>query len=183
MKKVLIITSSLRPHSNSDTLAAAFAQGAQDAGLAVETISLKGKKIQFCTACYACKTTGSCVAADDAPAIIRKMQQADIIAFAGPIYFYEMSGQLKTLLDRTVSIYNAEYRFRDIYTLFTAAEEDSDTDARAFDGICGWVECFERARMAGRIFVGGVYEKDDILEHPVLKSAYRTGMSLAEYSI
>ncbi|MBR1979127.1 MAG: NAD(P)H-dependent oxidoreductase [Akkermansia sp.] len=59
MKHVLIISSSLRAHSNSDALAAAFAEGAKAAGHAVETISLKGKEIRFCTACYACQKQGA----------------------------------------------------------------------------------------------------------------------------
>ena len=51
-KRVLILTASLRPHSNSDLLAASFARGAQDAGHTVETISLKGKHIAFCRAAW-----------------------------------------------------------------------------------------------------------------------------------
>ena len=51
MKKVLIITTSLRHGSNSDALAEAFARGAAEAGNQVETISLKGKDIRFCKGC------------------------------------------------------------------------------------------------------------------------------------
>lgn len=175
MKNVLIISTSLRAHSNSDALAAAFAEGAKSAGHAVETISLKGKEIRFCTACYACRKTGRCVAPDDAPAIISKIQAADVVAFATPIYFYEMSGQLKTLLDRTVSIYSAPYKFRDIYLLATAAEDEAATPERAFNGLGGWVECFEQARVAGQVFAGGVYEQNTIAGHPALEAARHMG--------
>lgn len=171
MKNVLIISSSLRAHSNSDALAAAFAEGAQSAGHAVETIALKGKKIHFCTACYACQKVGHCVASDDAAAIISKIQAADIVVFATPIYFYEMSGQLKTLLDRTVSIYGKPCRFREVYLLATAAEDEPETAARAFSGLRGWVECFEQARVAGQVFAGGVYEQHAITGHPALQMA------------
>ncbi len=175
MKHVLIISSSLRAHSNSDALAAAFAEGAKAAGHAVETISLKGKEIRFCTACYACKKTGLCVAPDDAPAIISKIQAADVVVFATPIYFYEMSGQLKTLLDRTVSIYSEPCKFRDIYLLATAAEEEAETPERAFNGLRGWVDCFEQARVAGQVFAGGVYEQNTIAGHPALETARHMG--------
>lgn len=178
MKHVLIISSSLRAHSNSDALAAAFAEGAAAAGHAVETISLKGKEIRFCTACYACQKTGRCVASDDAPAIISKIQSADVVAFATPIYFYEMSGQLKTLLDRTVSIYSEPYKFRDIYLLATAAEEEAETPERAFNGLRGWVDCFEHARVAGQVFAGGVYEQHSIAGHTALETARRMGSQL-----
>ena len=102
MKKILVISSSLRRNSNSDALAEAFAKGAAEAGNEVETITLKGKELHFCTGCLACQKTQRCVIADDAPAIVDKMYAADVIAFATPIYYYEMSGQLKTLLDRAV---------------------------------------------------------------------------------
>ena len=85
MKNVLIISSSLRPRSNSDALAEAFARGAAEAGNQVETISLKGKELHFCRGCLACQQTQKCVIADDAPAIVQKMYEADAIAFATPL--------------------------------------------------------------------------------------------------
>ncbi|MBR1979128.1 MAG: flavodoxin family protein [Akkermansia sp.] len=115
------------------------------------------------------------MAPDDAPVIISKIQAADVVAFATPIYFYEMSGQLKTLLDRTVSIYSAPYKFRDIYLLATAAEDEAPTPNRAFQGLGGWVECFEQARVAGQVFAGGVYEQNTIVGHPALEAARQMG--------
>ncbi len=69
MKNVLIITASLRPNSNSAALAAAFADGAEAAGNAVETVSLKGKTIGFCIGCLSCQKTQTCVIRDDAVAL------------------------------------------------------------------------------------------------------------------
>lgn len=54
MKKVLILSSSLRKGSNSETLAQEFAKGAAEAGNKVEFESLRGKKIGFCMGCLAC---------------------------------------------------------------------------------------------------------------------------------
>ena len=56
MKKILVISSSLRRNSNSEALAEAFAKGAAEAGNEVETITLKGKELHFCTGCLACQT-------------------------------------------------------------------------------------------------------------------------------
>ena len=63
MKKILIISSSLRRNSNSDALAEAFAKGAAEAGNEVETITLKGKELHFCTGCLTCQKTQRCVIA------------------------------------------------------------------------------------------------------------------------
>ena len=96
MKKVLVLSSSLRKGSNSETLAQEFAKGAAEAGNKVEFESLRGKKIGFCMGCLACQKKGKCVIKDDANAITKKMESADVIVFATPIYYYEMSGQPKT---------------------------------------------------------------------------------------
>ena len=131
MKKVLIITSSLRQRSNSDALAEAFARGAADAGHEVETVTLKGKELHFCRGCLACQQTQKCAIADDAPAIVQKMYEADAIAFATPIYYYELSGQLKTLLDRSNPLFTTDYHFRDIYLLTSAAEDEAYAGCKA----------------------------------------------------
>ena len=60
-KKVLIISSSPRKDGNSETLAAAFAKGAQAAGHQVETIYLREKQVGFCKGCFACLKLGHCV--------------------------------------------------------------------------------------------------------------------------
>ena len=98
-KKVVVISASLRTNSNSAALAEQFAKGAKDAGNEVEVISLKGKNIGFCIGCLACQSTGSCVIKDDANEITEKVLNADVVAWATPIYYYEMAGQMKTLID------------------------------------------------------------------------------------
>ena len=116
MKKVLIVASSLRHSANSAILADEFARGATEAGHSVAMISLAGKSINFCKGCLACQQTQACVIQDSMAEILEQLRTADVIVFATPIYFYELSGQLKTLLDRTNPLFPAEYRFRDIYS-------------------------------------------------------------------
>lgn len=177
-KKVLVISTSLRKNSNSEALADEFARGAKDAGHEVEKISLTDKKIGFCRGCFACLETGRCVIQDDALDIVEKMHDAEVIAFATPIYYYEMSGQMKTLLDRANSLYDSDYVFGDIYLLSAAAEDRAGVDDRAASGLEGWVACFERARMKGTVFAGGVNEAGDIKEHKSLAEAYETGRNV-----
>lgn len=178
MKKVLIISSSLRKGSNSEALAAEFARGAADAGNRVELISLRDKDIRFCRGCLACQKTQKCVIADDAPAIVAKMHDADVIAFASPIYYYEMSGQLKTLLDRANPLYPSDYRFRDIYMLTSAAEDEPSTPERAVSGLTGWIDCFAKACLAGTVFAGGVNDPGEVKGHPALAEAYTAGKNI-----
>ncbi len=156
MSKVLVITTSLRAKSNSDILASRLIAGAKDAGHEVETISLKGKKIQFCVGCFACQKTQKCALKDDAAEIAEKVRVSDTLVFVTPIYYYEMSGQMKTLLDRMNPLYSSDYRFRRVYMLSTAAEDEETTPEKAVSGLQGWVDCFEKAELAGSLFCGGV---------------------------
>ena len=97
MKKVIVISTSLRAGSNSEMLAEKFAEGARASGNEVEKISLRGKEIKFCIGCLSCQRTGACVFRDDVPAIMEKVHHADVVCWATPIYYYEMSGQMKTM--------------------------------------------------------------------------------------
>ncbi len=178
-KKVLILSTSPRRNSNSETLAASFAAGAAEAGHAVETICLRDKELRFCRGCFACQKTGKCVIRDDMQQIVPKMEAADVLVFATPIYYYEMSGQMKTLLDRGNPLFVADYAFRDVYFLASAAEDEPGVPARAVSGLEGWIECFPKARLAGTVFGGGVTESGEMKDHPEkLRAAYELGKAL-----
>ena len=177
-KKVLIITTSLRNDSNSDKLAASFAKGALEAGNDVETVSLKGKTIAFCRGCFACANTGRCVINDDANEITEKILNAEVVVWATPIYYYEMSGQMKTMIDRANSLYPRDYKFRDVYLLSVAADDGDYVDEKATGGVQGWVDCFEKAEFKGKVFAGNVNDQGDIEGHKALNEAYLLGKSV-----
>lgn len=150
-KKVFIISSSLRKDSNSEILAREFAEGAREAGNTVEFISLIGKQVGYCIGCLACQRTQRCVIKDDAVEIAEKMKHADVLVFATPVYYYEMCGQMKTLLDRMNPLYSSAYAFRDVYLLATAAENAESAMDGAVRGMQGWIDCFAQARLAGAV--------------------------------
>ena len=103
---------------------------------------------------------------------------ANVLVFATPIYYYEMSGQLKTMLDRANSLYESDYKFQDVYMLSTAAEEEAGTDFRAVQGLEGWIACFERARLAGTVFAVGVNDPGQIEGHPAIEQALAMGRNV-----
>lgn len=178
MKKVLVISTSLRPKSNSEALADEFMRGAAAVGHEVEKISLRGKAIAFCRGCLACISKGTCAIHDDMRPIVEKMHDADVIAFATPIYYYEMSGQMKTMLDRANSLYESDYHFRDIYMLTAAAEDGAEVPQRAIEGLGGWIACFPKAHLAGQVFAGGVTDMGDISGHQALAEAFEMGKKI-----
>lgn len=174
-KKVLIISSSPRKGGNSETLAAAFAKGAREAGNQVETVSLRDKQIGFCKGCLACLKLGHCVIQDDAVEIAAKMHDADVLVFATPVYYYSVSGQLKTMLDRANPLYDTDYAFTKAYLLAAAAEDALETFEGTEKAVQGWVDCFPRCTLAGTVFAGGVNDVGEIAGHVALEQAYQMG--------
>ncbi len=179
MSKVLVITTSLRAKSNSDRLAEELIRGAKDAGHEVEQISLKGKEIRFCIGCLSCQKTQKCVLKDDAVRIAEKVKEAETLVFVTPIYYYEMSGQMKTLLDRMNPLYPSDYEFRKVYMLSVAAEDEDYVPEKAVSGLQGWVDCFEKAELAETLFCGGISDPNEATGRSVeLDEAYQFGKQL-----
>ncbi len=178
-KHVLILSTSPRKGGNSETLADWFLRGAQEAGHTAEKVCLYKQTINFCRGCLACQKTQKCVIQDDGKEIVEKMRQADVIAFATPIYYYEMSGQMKTLLDRSNPLFPGDYAFRHIYLLATSADSDKSAMDGAVKGLEGWISCFEQAKLAGIVRGAGADEMGQIQEIPAaLESAYQMGKNL-----
>lgn len=149
MKKICVISTSYRKQGNSDLLADEFIKGALEKGHEVEKIYLSNQTINFCRGCLHCQTSGTCIIKDDISEILEKMKTSDVLVFATPIYFYEMSGQMKTLLDRSNPLYASDYQFRDIYLIATAADDDITCMNRCIEGLNGWITCFEHAQLKG----------------------------------
>lgn len=179
MKKVIVISTSLRAGSNSDMLADKFIEGALAAGNEVEKITLSGKSIGFCKGCLACQKLGKCVIDDDANAIMQKVLEADVVCWATPIYYYEMSGQMKVLIDRMNAMYSLDYKVRDVYMLTTAAEDEPEVPKRAEAGLTGWIDCYPKSRLAGTLFCGGVDAPRTIRGSVKLQEAYQLGKNIS----
>ena len=178
-KKVFIISTSLRGGSNSEILAKECEKGAKEAGHDVQLISLKNKDIQYCIGCLSCQKTGQCVLKDDVIEILTAVKAAEVIVFATPIYYYEMCGQMKTLLDRLNPLYVSDYAFREIYMIATAAEDEPSAFEKAYHGLQGWVDCFEKASLKGLLMGGGIDDVNSALTHQqVMLKAYELGKHL-----
>lgn len=176
MKQVLIISGSPRKNGNSDTLCDQFAKGASGAGHQVEKIFLGDKKLGFCTACYACQS-GICPQQDDAVWIAEKMLTADVIVLSTPVYFYTMSAQLKTLIDRSV-MYYPRIEKKEFYYIMTMADTEKANFRGTIEALRGFVDCCENSVEKGMIEAVGVYEKGEILNTPFMQQAFEMGRSV-----
>ncbi|MGN0847361.1 MAG: flavodoxin family protein [Kiritimatiellia bacterium] len=177
MKKIVIISSSPRAGGNSDLLCDRFAAGAREAGHQVEKFRLAERKIGFCLGCYACKDSGVCFQKDGAREVIDAMMAADVIVLATPVYFYTVSAQLKTLIDRTVVVY-PNLTGKTFYSIMTMW----DPDAAHFEGtraaLKGFRDCYDGSVLAGEVAATNVYEKGDVRNSPAWDEAYALGKSV-----
>lgn len=174
-KKVLILSSSPRRGGNSDRLCDRFMAGAQQAGHEVEKIFLKDRRIGYCTGCGACYGgAGPCPQKDDAAGVIGKMVEADVIVMATPVYFYAMSAQMKTLIDRCCGPYT-EMKNKEFYFIATAAEDDNGIMDRIVTNFMGFLDCLENPTVKGTLFCGGVWHVGEIEGNPTLRQAYEQG--------
>ena len=98
--KIVVLQGSPNKKGSTFILADCFRQGAEDAGHTVEMIDVAHAKIHPCTGCIHCGYEGPCVQKDDVEEIRKKILGADMLVFATPLYYYGMSAQLKTLIDR-----------------------------------------------------------------------------------
>ena len=179
MKKVLILSGSPRKGGNSDILCDEFMRGAQDAGNQVEKIFVAEKKIGYCTGCYFCKNHGGrCALNDEMGDILQKIIDCDVLVLSSPVYFYSISAQLKTLLDRTVARWT-EIANKDLYYIATAAENDEDTLNTTLACFHGFAMCIDGYEEKGTLYGKGVYEKGDVLKRPeLMQIAYEMGNSV-----
>jgi len=106
-KSVLIIKSSPRQHGNSATLADQVAAGAREAGANIESVFLSGMDMHPCDNCEACVDTGMCVIDDDMQKLYPKLQQADAVVLASPIYWGTFCAQLKICIDRWYALWHS----------------------------------------------------------------------------
>ena len=106
MKKIIIIDGGPRKNMNTAKLLQSFAEGAKSAGsnLEVKTIRLYDLDYKGCMSCMACKLKGKasniCHFKDALTPLLEEIAQADGIVLGSPIYFGEVTGQMRAFLER-----------------------------------------------------------------------------------
>ena len=176
-KNVLIISSSPRKGGNSDVLCDQFAKGAEGAGSTVEKICLRDKKIDYCNGCSVCIKGKPCPQKDDATEIIQKIIDSDVIVMATPVYFYTMSAQMKTLIDRTCARY-MEIENKEFYFIMTASDPNKSALKRTLESLRGFTSCLSNVEEKGVVYGTGLTEIGDVQNSSVLEQAYEMGKKI-----
>lgn len=179
-KKIFIVSATPRKGGNSDILAEEFAKGARNAGHYVDKVNVKDIDLRFCTGCLACQRTcdARCVVNDGMNALYDRVRAADVLAFATPVYYYGMSGQLKTFLDRLNPLFPLKNSFGKVYLIATAADTDASATDGAVTGLQGWLDCFEGVELAGVVKGLGMENVGEAEGNAACRRAYDLGKSL-----
>lgn len=100
-KRWIAIVGSPRRGKNTDLLVDYIIEGLQTKSIDVDKFYLDSNNLSTCKGCEACIETGSCIIQDNITLIINNMKIADGYIFASPSYNYNMTAQMKALIDRT----------------------------------------------------------------------------------
>jgi multimeric flavodoxin WrbA len=102
--KIVGISGSPVKEGNTDTFLSTIMDHAAEKGLDTDTVNLSELTIKNCIHCNFClakqKTDKYCSLKDDAQAVFEKIENADIVVLASPVYFMRTSGMMATFIDR-----------------------------------------------------------------------------------
>lgn len=108
--KIVCLLGSPRVKGNSSTIAKHFCSTAENRGAEVKTFALNELKYRGCQGCMKCKTKADrCVLKDDLAEVLDAIREADILLMASPVYYGDISSQLKAFIDRTFSYLTPDY--------------------------------------------------------------------------
>lgn len=165
-KNILVLTGSPRKKGNSDRLADAFIRGAESAGHNTVKFEAGLKKIGGCKACKACWSKGeACIIKDDFSELEPLLEEADVIVFCTPLYWFAMSSQIKAAIDRMNS-YLADncprpLHIKESVLLICGADTEPDIFSGAIETYRNMAD-YMKWRDRGIIAVPGVPKKGDI---------------------
>lgn len=124
--KIVVLQGSPNRDGSSHLLTECFRQGAEEAGHTVEWVDVAHENIHPCTGCVRCGYEGPCVQKDAVNGIRAKILSADMLVFVTPLYYYGMSAQLKTLVDRFCAFNSSIQRKHMKSALLTVAWNSDD---------------------------------------------------------
>ncbi len=123
---IVVLEGSPNRNGSSNLLAEQFIRGAKEAGHSVQAVDVAHANIHPCIGCIHCGYEGPCVQKDDVNGIRQKILDADMIVFVTPLYYYGMSAQLKTMIDRFCA-FNSSIQRKHMKSALLAVAWNSDT--------------------------------------------------------
>lgn len=181
MKKIVILNGSPRRNGNTSALVKAFTQGAESAGNTVTEFFLDSMEIHGCRGCFGGHSSQECpcVQKDDMSQIYPAVKESDVVVLATPLYYWNMSGQIRTAIDRLFALEEGDgnlLRGHERASALLMAAEGNGFD----DVLLYYNHLVEHLRWKnlGHVLAGGNRDIGDIEGKPELKKAFELGASI-----
>lgn len=133
MKKIVALMGSPRKNGNTATIIDEILKGARDAGAEASLFHLIDMNIKPCVACYYCRKNEGCSIKDDMQAVYEAIKNADAVIMGSPVYMFQVTGQMKMLMDRLYpllsgenGIYDLRYGKKQTVTVYSQGADDSN---------------------------------------------------------
>ena len=175
--KIFVITGSPRKNGNSNTLVDNFIKGAEKAGHSVVRFDSAFKNVHPCVACNKCGMNGQCVFKDDFEFVKNNIVDADAVVFATPMYYFGISAQIKTVIDRFYAI-NGQIHIPKKAVLILTYADTSSKEAQPIIShyetllnYLGWSD-------AGKVIASGVWTEGSVNNTQYPKQAYELGKNI-----
>ena len=180
-KKIVILNGSPRRKGNTSALVSAFAEGAKSSGHTVAEFFLNGMNIHGCRGCFGGHSSKACpcVQKDDMDQIYPEVKDCDIVVIASPLYYWNLSGQIRTAFDRLFALEEGDGNLLRGHNrggvLLMAAEGQGFEDVLTY-----YQHLMEHLRWKdlGHVLAGGNGDVGDIQGKPELEQAYSLGKSI-----
>ena len=124
--KIIVLTGSPNVNGSSNMLAKEFIKGAIESGNEVVTFDTAHINVKHCGGCVACGYEGPCIQKDDMEKIKKEILSSDMIVFVTPLYYYSMTAQLKTVIDRFCS-FNSSIQHKHLKSALIAVAWNNDS--------------------------------------------------------
>ncbi|MDL2236853.1 flavodoxin family protein [Christensenellaceae bacterium OttesenSCG-928-K19] len=182
-KQVMVLNGSPRANGNTEALSDALIRGAQKAGHTASKYNIRSMEIKPCLGCYQCVAGkgNPCVQKDDMQEIYDALNQADVVVFSSPLYWWHLTAQMKTVIDRIFGLAaaNGMKILKKETVLLIAAE---DTAEENFEQIIPYYQtCLVKNLNwddRGMILAGGVNMPGDVEKTEYMEEAEALGASL-----
>lgn len=180
-KKVVILNGSPRKKGNTSTLVKAFTEGAESSGNTVTEFFLDGMEIHGYKGCFGGHSSRECpcVQKDDMAKIYPAVKESDVVVLASPLYYWNMSGQLRTAVDRLFALEEGDGNLLRgngrASALLMAAEGNGFEDVVLY-----YDHLMEHLRWKnlGHVLAGGNMDAGDVEGKPEVQEAYELGKSI-----
>ena len=176
-RKIVILNGSPREKGNTSALTAAFTEGAEKAGNSVTEFHLQDMNIGGCLGCYGGGKDPEhpCVVKDDMDLIYPVYKEADLVVLASPLYYWMVSGQLKTAVDRLFAVaeYDPNLKNPKKASLLIMAAEGYGFDESEY-----WYDHLVdhlHWKSLGKLLCGGVLKVGDVEDRSELGEARQIG--------